>query len=398
MVSAPQRRQAVVFLKDRRLSERRACDLVGIGRSSCRYQAHPRDDSQLVERLKAIARKYRRYGYRRAWWVLHCEGQLVNPKRVYRLWRQAGLCLPRRRRRKSRRPEGLLPCVAEHPNHVWTCDFIHDACSNGRQLKILTVTDEFTRESLAVEPAHRLHSGGVLQVLERLVREHGAPQFLRSDNGPEFIARCVRRWVAARGLQTIYIDPGSPWQNGFAESFHSKLRDECLSMEVFASLAEAGVIMQAWRNYYNQQRPHSSLGYLTPLQFKAAWHQQHRQNQELDQPPSLSLLGPPESGPEKEAESRACLMATRPCPSPYGHPPRRSGRTAELRSALRCPVLRAGRQDSIMSTKKRTTTLCTRRPRKGDSDISNGPHNGGRAPPPGSHPPARSASSCRLQW
>jgi len=166
-VSAPQRRQAVCFLKDRRLSERRSCGLAGIGRSSYRYQAQPRDDSQLVERLKAIASQYRRYGYRRAWWVLHCEGRRVNPKRVYRVWRQTGLCLPRRRRRKPRHRQGVLPCVATHPGHVWTYDFIADACTNGRQLKILTVTDEFTRESLTIEPAHRLPSSRVLEVLQR---------------------------------------------------------------------------------------------------------------------------------------------------------------------------------------------------------------------------------------
>jgi len=328
MVSAPQRRQAGCFLKDRRLSERRSCALAGIGRSSYRYQAHPRDDSPLVERLKAIASQHRRYGYRRAWDVLRRQGPRVNPKRVYRLWRQAGLCLPRRRRRKPRHGKGVLPCVATQPGQVWTYDFIHDACSNGRQLKILTVTDEFTRESLTIEPAHRLPSSRVLGILQRLVTEQGPPQFVRSDNGPEFIAKRIRQWLTAQGLQTIYIDPGSPWQNGYAESFHRKFRDECLSMELFASLAEAKVVMEAWRKHYNQERPHSRLGYHTPLEFKAAWREQQRQRP--GERPSLSHEGPPESWAEQRAEPKACLTADRPCPSPYGHPPRRSGRTPAL--------------------------------------------------------------------
>ena len=319
MVSAPQRRQAVSFLIGRRLSERRSCVLVGIGRSSYRYQGHAGDDSQLVERLKAIAARQRRYGYRRAWVALRREGERVNHKRVYRVWRQAGLGLPRRRRRKPRHSKGVLPCVATHPGHVWTYDFIHDACTNGRQLKILTVTDEFTRQSLTIEIDHRLPSSRVLQVLQRLVTEQGPPQFLRSDNGPEFIAKRVRQWLADQDLQSIYIDPGSPWQNGYAESFHSRLRDECLSMELFASLAEAKVVIEAWRNHYNQERPHSSLGYRTPLEFKAAWQEEQAPRQ--GERPGLSLLGPPDSSEKQRAEPKALPLSVRPPAAALGSRP-----------------------------------------------------------------------------
>ena len=264
------------FLQARGLSERRSCQLVGIGRSSFRYQAHPRPDEPLLERIRAISQKRRRFGYRRVWDRLRREGFVVNHKRVYRLWRQEGLCLPRRRRRK--RDHGADPslCTATHPGHVWTYDFIHDACQNGRKLKILTVEDEFTRECLALVPATSLRSGKVIAILERLSCEHGPPQFMRSDNGPEFIARQVQRWLADQQTETLYIEPGKPWQNGHVESLHGKLRDECLNMEVFASVREAAVILEAWRRDYNQERPHSSLDYRTPLEFKAAWEDAHK--------------------------------------------------------------------------------------------------------------------------
>ena len=275
-MSAPKRREGVRFLQARGLSERRSCQLVGISRSSFRYQAHPRPDEPLLDRLRAISQKHRRYGYRRAWDRLRRDGIHVNPKRVYRLWRQAGLCLPRRRRRKRDHGADLIPCTATHPGQVWTYDFIHDACQNGRKLKILTVEDEFTRECLALVPETSLRSNKVVSVLERLFREHGPPRFIRSDNGPEFIARLVQRWLAGQDTQTVYVEPGKPWQNGFVESLHGRLRDECLSMEVFAGVREAKVITETWRQHYNQERPHSSLGYQTPAEFKAAWADAHK--------------------------------------------------------------------------------------------------------------------------
>jgi putative transposase len=241
--------------------------------------------------LRTEAKRHPRYGYRRIWVTLWRE-QPISPKRVYRVWREQGLCLPRRRPKKRRRAEGAVPCQATHPNHVWTYDFIHDACINGRKLKVLSVVDEFTRECLALATATSLPGREVIVVLQRLSAEHGAPEFIRSDNGPEFIAKSVKRWLATAGAQTIYIDPGSPWQNGFVESFHGKLRDECLNMEAFANLAEAKVIIEAWRHEYNSERPHSSLSYLTPLQFKAQWLRMQAATTTASERLSLSLLRP----------------------------------------------------------------------------------------------------------
>jgi putative transposase len=165
---------------------------------------------------------------------------------------------------------------------VWSYDFVYDSCANGQRLKILTVTDEFTRASLAIEVATRLRARGVIAVLEQLMRERGAPTALRSDNGPEFVAQAVQRWLQARQVQTLYIQPGSPWQNGYGESFNGRLRDECLNLEWFRTLAEAKVVIEAWRRRYNEERPHSSLGYETPHEFRRAYEQRCRNTS--DQP------------------------------------------------------------------------------------------------------------------
>ena len=204
---------------------------------------------------------------------------------------------------------------------MWTYDFIHDGCQNGRKLKLLTVVDEFTRECLAIEVETSLPSKKVIAVLERLTAEHDAPQFMRSDNGPEFIAKLVKRWLAERSMQTLYIDPGSPWQNAFGESFHSRLRDECLSMEVFAGLAEARVVIGNWRREYNQERPHSSLDYLTPVEFKARWQEDHAE--ELPAGSGLSRLGPPDGDDAEAKEQKPGLPS--PCSPSVRPPTRRSG-------------------------------------------------------------------------
>jgi putative transposase len=221
-----------------------------------------------VERLQQIARAHPRYGYRRACAVVRRD-VVVNHKRVYRLWKQAGLGLKRRVRRR-RRGTGTLPLQARYPGHVWTYDFLHDACMNGRKLKLLTVVDEFTREALAIEVASALPSRVVKAVLNRLFHHHGAPQYLRSDNGPEFLAKLLRTWLTKQGTHTLYIEPGCPWQNGKGESVNGRLRDECLNTEVFLNLAEAKVRIEHWRHQYNTERPHSSLGYRTPYEFKQA--------------------------------------------------------------------------------------------------------------------------------
>ncbi len=334
MVSAPQRREGVRVLQEEGFSQRRSCGLVGIGRSSFRYVPHPRDDDGLAERLRKLARRRKRWGYRRAWVTLRRAGEQVNHKRVYRVWRKEGLSLAKRSRKKRPKPAGVVPCAATHLNHVWTYDFIHDACVDGRKLRMLTVVDEFTRECLAIEPARSLPAAKVIGVLSRLFAQHGAPEFLRSDNGPEFIAHQLKQWLAGTGPETIYIDPGSPWQNAYGESFNGKLRDECLNVETFTSLAEARVIIEQWRRDYNQERPHSSLGYQTPLEFKAAWHAQHGASAEdgngNDLPPlrrGLSLCGPTdglaENPQDDEGQSEVlCPRSVRPPAAALGSLPR----------------------------------------------------------------------------
>jgi putative transposase len=263
----------VRFLVERGLSERRACALVAANRATVQYQARPpAAGDELTTGIAALAQRHPRYGYRRVWALLRREGWAVNRKRVHRLWRQARLQVgkPRRQRRRhgARAP---LPAQATYPGHVWTYDFVHDACLNGAKLKLLPVVDEFTRECLAIEVATTLPAVRVIGVLDRLFAAHGAPAYLRSDNGPEFIAHVIQAWLALHQAQTLYIDPGCPWQNGFGESFNGSLRDECLNMQAFASVAEARVQIERFRRSYNEERPHSRLGYRTPAEFKADW-------------------------------------------------------------------------------------------------------------------------------
>jgi transposase InsO family protein len=195
----------------------------------------------------------------------------VNHKRVHRLWKQLGLQCPVRRKRKRSQHPGGVPQEATHPNHVWTYDFVFDTTSDGRALKFLTLIDEFTRECLAIKVGRRLPAKAVIEALEQVFAERGVPEYLRSDNGPEFVARAVQSWLKERQVKTRYIEPGSPWQNAYGESFNGRFRDECLNMEVFYSLAEAATIVEMWRQSYNQERPHSSLGYRTPAEFAASW-------------------------------------------------------------------------------------------------------------------------------
>ena len=242
--------------------------MLGLSLSSFYFQPRPTRNTLLVERLQQIARAHPRYGYRRACAVVRRD-VVVNHKRVYRLWKQEGLGLKRRVRRR-RRGIGTMPLQACYSGHVWTYDFLHDACMNGRKLKLLTVVDEFTREALAIEVATVLPSRQVRAVLSRLFHQHGAPQFLRSDNGPAFLAKLLRIWLTEHGTHTVYIEPGCPWQNAKGESFNGRFRDECLNTEVFLNPAEAKVRIEHWRHQYNTERPHSSLGYLTPYEFKQA--------------------------------------------------------------------------------------------------------------------------------
>jgi putative transposase len=233
-----------------------------------------------------------RYGYRFITALLRQEGWQVNRKRVWRLWRQEGLQVPKKQRKKRRFGTSDGGCVrrrAERKNHVWAWDFVFDRTANGRSLKWLSLIDEHTRECLALEVNRRMTSDGVLDVLRDLFVVRGVPQHVRSDNGPEFIAQAIRRFLTGAGVETLYIEPGSPWQNGYAESFNSRLRDELLNAEIFENVAEAQSLAAEWRNAYNHRRPHSSLGYQTPAQYAAGCAasapaaptlQQHSRNQE----------------------------------------------------------------------------------------------------------------------
>lgn len=252
------------------LSERRGCALLGVARSYARYESRRREDEELLRELKRIALRHPRYGYRRAWALLRRSGEKVNLKKVLRMWRKAGLTLkrrPSRVRRKGHRVEG--PLKAAYPRHVVTYDFMFDETSDGTRLKILTVVDEFTREALAIAVGRRMTARDVMWVLAKAFKRLGWPEFIRSDNGPEFIAEALETWLKGRGVTTHHIDPGSPWQNAYGESFNEKLRTECLDLELFETVDEAREVLEAWRRQYNRVRPHSSLGYQTPAEYAA---------------------------------------------------------------------------------------------------------------------------------
>jgi transposase InsO family protein len=251
-----------------KVSERRACRVLKQGRSSQRYRPQVVDDeAALTERIVAIAAEYGRYGYRRATSILRQEGWKVNHKRVERIWRREGLKVPQKQPKRARlwlNDGSCLRLRPEHPDHVWAYDFVHTRTHNGRPLRLLTIVDEYTRESLMIRVARRLNSEDVLECLASLFVYRGVPRYIRSDNGSEFTAKAVREWLGRVGVQTLFIEPGSPWENGYNESFNGKLRDELLNGEIFYTLKEARVLIESWRQYYNEVRPHSSLGYRAP--------------------------------------------------------------------------------------------------------------------------------------
>jgi putative transposase len=218
--------------------------------------------------MREIAAQYPRYGYRRIRILLGRVGHVMGADRAHRLWRRAGLQIPRKRPRKRAAASRPRPLPPHAPNHVWAYDFVFDNCANGQQLKCLTVVDEWTREALAIDVAGSIRSGRVIEVLARLVSVHGAPRYIRSDNGPEFVSAAILRWLVREGIESAHIAPGKPWQNGTDESFNGKFRDECLNAEWFRTRQEAVAIIENWRREYNAVRPHSSLGYLTPHEFK----------------------------------------------------------------------------------------------------------------------------------
>jgi putative transposase len=277
------------------VSERRACRVVDQPRSSQRYVSMKvGNDVALVQRMVALSTENPRYGYRRVWALLGREGWQVNKKRVQRLWREAGLKIPakeRKRRRLGSSENGCTRRRAEYPGHVWSYDFAMDATEDGRRLKIMPIVDEYSRECLALEMERSITAEGVVEILNLLFTERGEPAYIRSDNGPEFIAETIKRWLAASGVKTLYIEPGAPWENAYSESFISRLRDELLNREVFANLKEAKVLAKDYRDHYNHHRPHGALGYLTPMEFaaiEALSHQAPGATEEIESVPGLS--------------------------------------------------------------------------------------------------------------
>ena len=271
MVSPSQKRRAVRGVVQAGLcSERRACRYLGLHRSSHRHP--PRQPSDWLLRLhsqiEALSHRYPRLGYRKLVRLLRREGWQVGRKLVQRIRREHGLKVKRWTKRPRRRgcSTGTIPTKAQRANHVWTWDFISDRTDNGGKLRILSIIDEYSRECLALHVARQLTAADLIKVMEELVAQRGAPAHIRSDNGSEFVARTLQAWLAERQVKTLYIEPGSPWQNGHVESFHGSLRDECLDRELMLSLAEARVIIEDYRHHYNEERPHGGLSYRTPKQ------------------------------------------------------------------------------------------------------------------------------------
>jgi putative transposase len=246
-----------------------------------------------------LAGRHPRWGYRMVWASLKREGWRINRKRVYRLWRREGLRVPRKARKKRRLGSSENSCLrsrAEYKDHVWAWDFIHDRTATGSPLKCLSIIDEYTRECLELEVARSIKSADVIDVLTGLFRRRGVPRHIRSDNGPEFIAGEIRGWLSRSSVETLYVEPGSPWENGYAEAFGSRLRDEFLNVEEFADVREAKALASAWQEWYNSERPHSSLGYRTPEEFATTCV-----------PSGLGSLGPSE---HTRQENSLTLIAT----------------------------------------------------------------------------------------
>ena len=268
MVSVQARQEQARYAITRGLGHRRACTLLSISRSHLNYvHKMPAKDAPVIKLMKELSGQYPRFGFRRIRIFLARNGIPIGKERCSRLWADTGLQVPKKRRRKiaGGRPRPLAPTSR---NGVWSYDFVYDACANGQKLKCLTVVDEYTRECLAIDVSSAIRSKRVIDVLSRLMSIHGVPRYLRSDNGPEFVSKTLLEWVTDESLELALIDPGKPWQNGTNESFNGKFRDECLSMEWFRNRMEAKVVIEDWRVHYNTVRPHSSLDYKTPNEFK----------------------------------------------------------------------------------------------------------------------------------
>lgn len=265
----------------------------------------------IVKRMHALVRRWPRFGYRRIHALLRREGFRINRKRVHRLWKREGFKVPVKQRKKRRlgiSDNGVVRRRACGVNDVWCWDFIHDRDEHNRPLKWLVIEDEFTREGLALEVERSIKADDVLDVLRELFVARGVPKHIRSDNGPEFIARAIRQFLEAAGVGTLYIEPGAPWQNGYAESFNSRFRDELLNAELFADLREAKALSVMWRNDYNHRRPHSSLGYRTPAEYAA----QFRGRGSLAEPPLRLRAAPCASATAQQATEPSTLTLIAP--------------------------------------------------------------------------------------
>ena len=328
------------MLRDRKgLSERRACEIVGQHRSTQRREpCIAADDAALRARLRKFSEDRPRWGYRRAHAQLREEGWQVNRKRVQRLWREEGLRVPARRRKRQRLGDSTVPAkrlAAERPDHVWALDFQFDQTGDGRILKLLHIVDEFTREALEVGCERRIDADEAVSRLQRIVEETGrVPAFIRCDNGPELTANALRDWCRFAKAGSAYIEPGSPWQNAYVESFGSRIRDELLAVEQFSCLAEAKVMVADWREDYNERRPHSALAMMAPARFARAWRQAAQEGKVIPFTDPAKALRSPEnayfSPPMGEKRPEPAPGADRAAPaallrSPYGLPPRRGG-------------------------------------------------------------------------
>jgi putative transposase len=274
VVTPAEKPKAVGLLVEEGLSQRESCVLLNICRSRLFYKPRQNEDKNaLIAAIRALALKHPRYGYRRIHVMLQRQGQDIEIKRVQRLWKKERLAVKPAKKPRNRRKGPWLnpPPTALYPNHVWTYDFMHDQLSNGRNIRLLNIVDECTRMCLKIEVKRSMGAKEVLACLSQTMVIYGIPEFIRSDNGSEFIEKCLREWLAQQGTQTLYVRPGSPWENGKCESFNGKFRDEYLNRETFHSLMQAQVQTQWWRLHYNAERPHSALNYRTPLEFYEEW-------------------------------------------------------------------------------------------------------------------------------
>lgn len=276
-MTLPDKRQTAKQLQDQGLSERQACQILQIHRSVLRYQQRKVKDEVLEGRIRELAQLYPVYGYRRIHQTLVREGMQVNRKKVHRLWKLLGLKQPQKAKVKKIRTGATLPEAATRPNEVWSYDFVFDRTVKGETLKFLVLIDEFTRECLSLTVRESFKANDVLAVLKSVIQHRGAPEFLRSDNGSEFIESDLKIFLGLAGVGTRYIEPGKPWQNGKTESFNARFRAECLDREVFHSIWEATVIIGRFQEHYNEVRLHSALGYVPPAEFRASWDAQRQE-------------------------------------------------------------------------------------------------------------------------